>query len=129
VRSASSSGKDGAVLDTSASRESISARDDSRGRAALVDGDEVGAGDASLVAKVNNKGKVAKVTLVGGIGAGVLIEIANPSSVQRYRTGMNEAAYSKEPPGVVKFPCLPERSPTWQVCGALASQRGISPRL
>ena len=27
------------------------------------------------------------------------------------------------------LPCLPDRSPTWQVCGWVGSHRGFSPRM
>ncbi len=30
---------------------------------------------------------------------------------------------------IMILPCLPARSPTWQVCGMVGSQGGISPRM
>ena len=41
----------------------------------------------------------------------------------------NSSVYEAVKGSEVIFPCLPERSPTWQVCGRVGSQAGLSPRM
>ena len=45
------------------------------------------------------------------------------------RVEANSSIYVSWKGSEAMLPCLPDRSPTWQVCGKAPSQAGISPRI
>ena len=90
---------------------------------------EVCASNACLVGQVEDDrlvGEEGRIRLNGG--EEVIVVAGKEVSTQRYNEEESDT-YTALKVVAVMFPCLPERSPVWQVDFAFASQRGVSPRL
>jgi hypothetical protein len=79
---------------------------------------------------VHDEGEGAEEGGVGGIGGeeGVGVPIDIVSWLLSWIEAWEVVTYSAENERSVMFPCLPLKSPVWQVSGLLASQGGASPR-